>query len=155
MSDEQLEDMWWLFERVKLIHSTECPAGESSLWYQPVDTGLDIDTAMINVLREPKNGDSGITADQVYNSPAVASLPVDSAGFTIGLTAEQKCYQPKLESSELNRAHKNDLIHYEPAGEGIDFELEEPKYRKIASDKSLNRLGPLERPSSRAQYGRE
>ena len=36
------------------------------------------------------------------------------------------------------------MIHYEPAGEGIDFEQEEPKYREIASGKSLNRLGPLD-----------
>ena len=39
VSDDLLEEMWLLFERVKLIHSTECPAGESSLWYRPVDTG--------------------------------------------------------------------------------------------------------------------
>ena len=116
VSDDQLEEMWLLFERVKLIHSTECPAGESSLWYKPIDNGLAIDTAIVNVLREPKNGDSGVPADQVYNSSAVASLPVNSTENTIGLTAKPKWYQPKLESSELNRAHKNDLIHYKSAG---------------------------------------
>ena len=133
VSDDLLEEMWLLFERVELIHSTECPAGESSLWYRPVDNGLAIDTGIVNVLREPEKGDSGVSADQVYNSSAVASLPVNSTENTIGLTAKPKWYQPKPETSELNRAHMSDLIHFEPAGEGIDCYYEEPKYRETGS----------------------
>ena len=41
--------------------------------------------------------------------------------------------------SGLNRAHKDMYIHYEPAGDGIDFEPEQPEFRR-EGDKSHLKL---------------
>ena len=60
--------MWLLFERVKLTHSKECPAVESQLWYRPIERGKPLDTAIVNVLREPKHDVLGVPADQAQAS---------------------------------------------------------------------------------------
>ena len=69
-------------------------------------------------LREPKNGTSGDTSNQV---PIIGS---DISLVELATLVEPGCAQSapsKPDQPELNRAHQSQFIHYEETAEGDDF----------------------------------
>ena len=124
-----LERLWMLSEREHWRHEISCPAVLTRA-VQSLD-GIAPPGAKLNVLREPKNGPSGVPADPVHNSVVRENRTRPDAALPFrGLTASPKWHHPKLDDPELNRAHKDMYIHYEPARDGIDFEPEQPEFRR-------------------------
>jgi len=124
-----LERLWVLSEREHRRHEISCPALLARA-VQSLD-GIAPPGAKLNVLREPKNGTSGVPADPVHNSVVRENRTRPDAALPMrGLTASPKWYSPKLDGPELNRAHKDQYIHYEASAIGMEeADSEEPRYR--------------------------
>ena len=113
-----LERLWMLSEREHWRHEISCPAVLTRA-VQSLD-GIAPPGAKLNVLREPKNGPSGVPADPVHNSVVRENRTRPDAALSFrGLTASPKWHHPKLDDPELNRAHKDQYIHYEASAVGI------------------------------------
>jgi hypothetical protein len=101
-----LERLWVLSEREHRRHEISCPALLARA-AQSLD-GIAPPGAKLNVLREPKNGTSGVPADPVHNSVVRENRTRPDAALPMrGLTASPKWYSPKLDGPELNRAHRD------------------------------------------------
>jgi hypothetical protein len=101
-----LERLWVLSEREHRRHEISCPAVLARA-AQSLD-GIAPPGAKLNVLREPKNGTSGVPADTVHNSVVRENRTRPDAVLPMrGFTASPKWYSPKLDEPELNRAHKD------------------------------------------------
>jgi hypothetical protein len=76
------------------------------------------------ILMEPKNGSLGLSVGQTNASPTVsytAPKVLDAIPKVCRFSYQHKDIQPKPESPELNRADKDQFIHYEETAEGIEF----------------------------------
>ena len=134
--EKAMERLWLLSERAYESNGTPpCPAEPAlsvSMWKEPSNI-----TAKLNVLREPKDDSLGVPADPVHNSALRenrrrpdAALPL-TAQAGLGLTASQKWHSSKPDESELNRAHKDAYIHYEPSsGTMEDWNDDEIQYQR-------------------------
>ncbi len=76
------------------------------------------------ILMEPKNGSLGLSVGQTDASPTVsytAPKVLDAIPKVCRFSYQHKDIQPTPESPELNRADKDQFIHYEETAEGIEF----------------------------------
>ena len=98
------------------IRQNVCPA-EVSEKLLTLSSGIDMPAAELTIQREPKNGISGVPADQGGNTSSLLGGDCNTDRFN----CNQKCHCTKPDSPELNRAHKDAYIHYEASAEGMDF----------------------------------
>ena len=90
--DCTLELLWVISERehwrTESRYSVPAEAVKSS---RPTgDTKMNVPTARLHTMREPKNDTSGVPADQLYNSSAVDSVPVLGIPDTKTFVAKQR-----------------------------------------------------------------
>ena len=77
------------------------------------------------IWREPKNGPLGMSVGQTEDaSPTVSRTApevLESIPMECTFSYKEDDIQPKPEGPELNRAHKDQFMHYEETAEGIEF----------------------------------
>ena len=93
-----------------------CPADvtEKLLTLQ---SGITMPAAELKVQREPKNGISGVPADQDGKTSSLLGGDCNVDRFN----RSPKWHYTKPDSPELNRSHKDAYIHYEASAEGVDI----------------------------------
>ena len=94
-----------------------CPA-DSTEKLLTLSSGIAMPTAQLKVQREPKNGISGVPADQ---DGKTSSLLGDDCNVSKEFNCKPKWHCTKLGRPELNRAHKDMYNHYEASAGGLDF----------------------------------
>ena len=103
-----------------------CPA-EATEKLLTFSSGIAMPTAELNVRREPKNGVSGVPADQ---NGKTSSLLGDECSVSKEFNRKPRWHYTKPDTPELNRADKDAYIHYEASAEGLDFASAwEPQYQ--------------------------
>jgi len=143
-TDRTLELLWVISEREhwRTESRNSVPAEVATSSRSTVDTSMNVTTAELHTMGEPKNEPLGVPADQLYNSSAVGSVPVLGIPDTKGFVAKQRWHQTKLDGSELNRAHVSEMIHYEATAEGLEWIGHEDPVYLGAKDPTVIPKGP-------------